>query len=135
MVKMIEFEEKKNKKNEKKDKEKCQTNCPVRNVLDRFGDKWSILVITILGSKGTLRFNELNHEIEDISQKMLTVTLRTLEADGLVARKIYPEIPPRVEYSLTKMGLSLLPHIESLINWAKVNMPVIIKARNNKAVA
>lgn len=103
--------------------------CPVRGILDRFGDKWSILVILMLGDLGTLRFNEIAHGIGDISQKMLTVTLRTLEADGLVSRKMYAEIPPRVEYSLTDIGHSLLPHIQGLAEWAKVNMPVITEAR------
>ena len=95
-------------------------DCPVRNVLDRVGDKWSILIISILGECGTLRFNELNHLIGNISQKMLTVTLKTLEADGLVARRMYPQIPPKVEYNLTPLGESLLPAIDSLTQWAKV---------------
>ena len=103
--------------------------CPVRNVLDKFGDKWSILVILILGDVDKLRFNELHKKIGDISQKMLTVTLRSLEADGLVNRVIYPEIPPRVEYSITSLGESLLPHIHSLVLWARENMPVIITSR------
>jgi DNA-binding HxlR family transcriptional regulator len=100
-------------------------DCPVRNVLDRFGDKWSILVITILGQNGTMRFNEINKIIGDISQKMLTVTLRTLEADGLVSRQIFPQIPPRVEYQLTNMGISLLPHIVNLASWANDNLTEI----------
>lgn len=104
--------------------------CPVRNVLDRFGDKWSLLVIITLGDKKAMRFNEINRAIDDISQKMLTVTLRTLEADGLVSRKIYPEIPPRVEYKLTEMGISLLPHIKSLVNWALQNISSVLKSRN-----
>jgi DNA-binding HxlR family transcriptional regulator len=79
--------------------------CPIRTVLGRFGDKWSILVIMKPSSKGKLRFNELNKLMPDVSQKMLTVTLITLEADGLVSREIFPEIPPRVEYELTAMGL------------------------------
>jgi DNA-binding HxlR family transcriptional regulator len=103
--------------------------CPVRNVLDRFGDKWSILIIVILGKHGVLRFNELNQTIGDISQKMLTVSLRTLEADGLVTRTIYPEIPPRVEYELTEMGRSLLPHIDRLAEWAETHMETIEKNR------
>lgn len=107
-----------------------EKNCPVRSVLDRFGDKWSILVILILGEKEKLRFNELNKEIGgDISQKMLTVTLRTLEADGLVKRTIYPEVPPRVEYEITKMGKSLVPHIISLADWAGENLKAINKSR------
>ena len=88
--------------------------CPIRTVLDRFGDKWSILVIMILSGKGTLRFNEINKLMPDVSQKMLTVTLRTLEADGLISREIFPEVPPRVEYQLTNMGESLVPHIKGI---------------------
>jgi len=104
-------------------------DCPVRNVLDRVGDKWSILIISILGECGTTRFNQLNQKIGNISQKMLTVTLRTLEADGLVRRTIYPEIPPRVEYNLTPMGKSLLPAIEGLTHWAQENMPAVLASR------
>ncbi|SEJ16336.1 transcriptional regulator, HxlR family [Dyadobacter koreensis] len=104
-------------------------DCPVRSVLDRVGDKWSILVITILGECGTLRFNELNAVIGTISQKMLTVTLKTLEADGLISRKIYPQVPPRVEYSLTPLGESLLPAMSLLVDWALKNMPAIQASR------
>ena len=104
-------------------------DCPVRNVLDRVGDKWSILIISILGDCGTMRFNQLNSTIGNISQKMLTVTLKTLEADGLVARKMYPQIPPKVEYTLTDMGESLLPAIANLTNWAQQNMPAILQSR------
>jgi DNA-binding HxlR family transcriptional regulator len=104
-------------------------DCPVRNVLDRVGDKWSILIISILGECGTLRFNELNHLIGNISQKMLTVTLKTLEADGLVSRRIYAQIPPKVEYNLTPLGESLIPFITSLTSWAKENMPAILASR------
>jgi DNA-binding HxlR family transcriptional regulator len=107
--------------------------CPIRNILDRFGDKWSILVILLLGDNELLRFNQLTNMIGDISQKMLTVTLRTLETDGLVNRKIYPEIPPRVEYSLTPIGRELLPHIENLTKWALDNMPVIMESRDKFA--
>lgn len=103
--------------------------CPVRKVLDRFGDKWSMLVVMVLGEFGKMRFNELSKTIGDVSQKMLTVTLRTLEADGLVTRKIYPEIPPRVEYELTKMGESLVPYIQSLSEWAGKNLTAIEKSR------
>lgn len=108
-------------------------NCSIRHILDRFGDKWSILIISILGHVGKQRFNELNQQIGDISQKMLTVTLRSLEADGLVSRKLYPEIPPRVEYELTDLGRSLLPHIEQLAHWAEQNMECILKNRNKYA--
>ncbi len=104
--------------------------CPIRSVLDRFGDKWSILVLLILGEKKKLRFGELNKEIgSDISQKMLTVTLRSLEADGLVKRTIYPQVPPRVEYGITELGLSLVPHIKALSDWAELNLTTIQQSR------
>jgi DNA-binding HxlR family transcriptional regulator len=108
-------------------------NCPVRQVLDRVGDKWSTLVITLLGEKGTLRFNELSQAIGDISQKMLTVTLRNLEADGLLTRKMYQEIPPRVEYTLTPLGETLLPLIRELTVWADKNIETIKKNRRRYA--
>ena len=100
-------------------------NCPVRQVLDRIGDKWSSLVILHLGEFGMMRFNGLSNAIGDISQKMLTVTLRNLEADGLVSRKAFAEIPPRVEYELTKLGESLVPLIRELVTWADANMGAI----------
>ncbi len=106
-------------------------NCPIRTVLDRIGDKWSILVILILGEEETMRFNELQKSMEDISQKMLTVTLRKLESDGLVHRRIFPEIPPRVEYKLTERGKSLLPHIHSLSDWAADNIEGIKQSREH----
>ena len=109
--------------------------CPIRNVLDRFGDKWSILVLLILGKENVpMRFNEIVNTMGDISQKMLTVTLRTLEADGLVSRKQFPEIPPRVEYELTDMGKSLLPHIDGLASWAIKNQDAVIKTREKFAL-
>jgi len=103
--------------------------CPVRQVLDRFGDKWSILIVLVLGNAGKLRFNELHKVIGDISQKMLTTTLRTLEADGLISRRVFPEIPPRVEYELTDIGNSLVPHIHNLSKWADEHMPAIKRSR------
>lgn len=110
-------------------KQESIVNCPIRNVLDRVGDKWSILVIMMLGDHGTLRFNELNAHIGTISQKMLTVTLKTLEADGLITRTMFPQIPPRVEYNLTDLGRSLLPAVATLSDWASVNMPAILASR------
>lgn len=104
-------------------------NCPIRDVLSRLGDKWSMLVLVTLDANGTMRFNDIHKTIQDISQRMLTVTLRTLEADGLVQRKVYAEVPPRVEYRLTDMGCSLIPHIESLVGWALDNMAVILDNR------
>lgn len=118
----------------KNSENKCDyPDCSIRHILDRFGDKWSILIISLLGHKGKMRFNEISQEIGDISQKMLTVTLRSLESDGLVTRKLFPEIPPRVEYELTELGRSLLPHIESLSEWASKNMELILKNRKKYA--
>lgn len=105
--------------------------CPVRNVLDRFGDKWSVLILLVLGDVEKMRFNELHRTIGSISQKMLTSTLRTLEADDLVSREIFAEIPPRVEYTITERGKSLLVHIDGLVGWAKNNMEAIQKSRAN----
>lgn len=121
------------KNNEKNCSEHDHSGCPIRHILDRFGDKWSILIISMLGHKGKMRFNELNQEIGDISQKMLTVTLRSLEADGLLTRKLFPEIPPRVEYELTDLGRSLLPHIEHLAQWAEQHMESIMTNRKKYA--
>jgi DNA-binding HxlR family transcriptional regulator len=103
--------------------------CPVRNVLDKLGDKWSMLVLMVLEEGGVLRFNEIYRYIKTISQKMLTVTLKTLEADGLVKRTVYPQIPPKVEYELTTRGKSLLPHLHGLISWAAKNMNDIKESR------
>jgi DNA-binding HxlR family transcriptional regulator len=80
-----------------------------------------------------MRFSDIQKSIGDISQRMLTVTLRSLEADGLVIRKIYPEVPPRVEYSLTQSGYSLLPHLENLVTWAVENMQEIVASRKTYA--
>lgn len=104
-------------------------NCPVRRVMDRFGDKWSTLVLLILDEGKVLRFNEISKAIPDISQKMLTTTLRALEADGLVSRKVYAEVPPKVEYKLTEMGKSLVPHIKAVADWAAKNFEQIEHSR------
>lgn len=106
-------------------------DCPIRNILARISDKWSILVLFTLNQSALMRFNALQKSIPDISQKMLTVTLRTLEEDGFVRRQVYAEVPPRVEYSLTDRAISLLPHINSLITWAKDNMNAILVDREN----
>ncbi len=106
-------------------------DCPIRNILARISDKWSLLVIYTLDRSGKekLRFKELQREIADISQKMLAATLRTLEEDGYVTRTVYPEVPPRVEYALTPRAKSLLPHINGLIEWAMENMDSIMEDR------
>lgn len=106
-------------------------DCPIRNILSRLCDKWSLLVIYTLNKVGggPIRFKELQREIPDISQKMLTVTLRTLEDDGYVTRTVYPEVPPRVEYMLTSRTRSLLPHVNALIGWAIENKDSIMQSR------
>jgi DNA-binding HxlR family transcriptional regulator len=104
-------------------------HCPVRNVIDRIGDKWSVLVLMVLEEANVLRFNEIWGSIQTISQKMLTVTLKTLEADGLVKRTVYPQIPPKVEYELTARGKTLLPHLHALVGWANENMVKIKESR------
>ena len=104
-------------------------NCPIRNVLSRIGDKWSMLVLLTLEYNRCQRFKELQRNIPDISQKMLTTTLKMLEGDGLIHREVFPEVPPRVEYSLTEKGKSLLPLIDNLLSWASENMDDIIESR------
>lgn len=104
-------------------------NCPIRDVLCRLGDKWSMLVLVTLSVNGTMRFSDIHKTIDDISQRMLTVTLRTLEADGLVERTVYAQVPPRVEYCLTEIGETLMPHVQSLVGWAQENMPAIRASR------
>jgi DNA-binding HxlR family transcriptional regulator len=102
--------------------------CPVRGVLDKLGDKWSMLVILEL-SAGEHRFSELRRKIPDISQKMLTQTLRILQRDGLVARQVFPTVPPAVSYRLTDMGESLLEPFGALVAWADRNHSAVIESR------
>lgn len=103
--------------------------CPtIREVLSRVGDKWSMLIVGIL-SKEPLRFNELKRRVDGISQRMLTLTLRELERDGLVSRTVTPIMPPSVEYALTKLGHTLLEPVSELIDWTMRNYPQIDKAR------
>ena len=106
--------------------------CPVRNVVARFGNKWALLVILVLSEDEPIRYNELGRKIPDISSRVLSNTLRILEADGLVDRHFYQEVPPRVEYSLTETGRSLVPIIIKLTEWAQNNMKTIIEHRNQK---
>ena len=106
--------------------------CPVRDIIARISDKWTLLAIYALGGYGKMRFNELKQRIGDVSQRMLTVTLRNLEADGLVNRKVFPEVPPRVEYELTSLGISLMNQMKYIIDWANENGEEIIKYRESK---
>lgn len=110
-------------------------DCPIRNVLAHVCSKWSLLVMYVLKQNDTIRFNALNKAIPDISQKVLTTTLRSLEADGFITRHIYAEVPPRVEYSLTERGHSFIPLVENMISWAKDNMAGILKDRKKVANA
>ena len=102
--------------------------CPVRDVLDCIGDRWSLLTLLTLAG-GTLRFTELKRAIGDISQRMLAQTLRSLERDGYLSRKVYPTIPPKVEYSLTGLGRSLLARVGPLVAWADENHARVREAR------
>lgn len=103
-------------------------NCPVRDVLDRVGDKWSVLILTALAA-GPTRFSALNREVGDISKRMLTQTLRTLQRDGLVERTVYPTTPPTVDYRLTALGHSVLEPLSALIAWAEARHDDIRAAR------
>ena len=102
--------------------------CPIRQVVSRFGDKWSMLVLYMLHTNetGVLRFNEIRHLMTDCSQKMLSQTLKNLEQSHLVHREVYPEVPPRVEYSLTETGRSLMPAIIALIDWGKEHFDEVV---------
>lgn len=105
------------------------TGCrAVADTLARIGDKWTVMVVGAL-SEGPLRYNELNRAIDGISQRMLTLTLKGLEQDGLVTRTLYPTIPPRVEYELTDMGRTLTGPLDALYQWAQANVPKMADAR------
>lgn len=115
-------------------KKKADTNsiieiCPIRNVVSRFGNKWSLLVLLVINEGQTVRFNELGRMIPDISTRMLSGTLKTLEADGLISRKVYAQVPPKVEYTLSDSGRSLIPLIMQLTAWAQTNMKSVMKHR------
>jgi DNA-binding HxlR family transcriptional regulator len=103
--------------------------CPAHDVLSRVGDKWSVLVIALL-DEGSKRFSELRREIPGISQRMLTLTLRGLERDGLLTRTVTPSIPPRVDYELTQLGKTLLEPVLGLATWAEKNRVRIQESRN-----
>jgi DNA-binding HxlR family transcriptional regulator len=109
--------------------EHTPANCHAHEMLTRIGDKWSVYVIHVLGDAGTLRFNELRARVDGISQRMLTVTLRGLERDGLVERTIYAEVPPRVEYTLTKLGKTLRELVRGLVKWSGAHLREVDAAR------
>lgn len=131
-VTIVDNQEVKTKKKIEKileEKEPISGLCPIQDFLNHFGDKWSMLVILHLGHAGQPRFNELKNMITGISQRMLTVTLRALERDGLVSRHLFPEIPPRVQYELTDLGKSLLKVMMLLGEWAGQHRDEVNKAR------
>ena len=103
--------------------------CPIRNVVARFGDKWSLLVLLVINEAGIVRFNELGRMIPDISTRVLSTTLKTLDADGLIDRKVCAQVPPKVEYTLTDTGRSLIPLIMQLTEWAQQNMKNVMTHR------
>lgn len=108
-------------------------DCPIRNVLSRVGDKWSLLVLhTLEQSAEPVRFNALQRALPDISQKVLTTTLRTLEEDGFVVRTVYAEVPPRVDYRLTERAQSFMQACTPMIQWAVANLEDIVADRKRK---
>ena len=111
--------------NKQEPEEDCRA---ISETLGRIGDKWTVLVVELLAG-GPMRFNELRHTIENISQRMLTLTLRGLERDGLVTRTVYPTIPPRVDYELTNLGRTLREPLVALADWARNHRPAIVEAR------
>lgn len=102
--------------------------CPIRDVLDRIGDKWSVLIVVQL-KDGPVRFGALRRQIGDISQRMLTETLRHLQRDGFISRHVYPTVPPSVEYALTDLGRSLLLPLDQLVEWSAQNHDMVKAAR------
>lgn len=119
-------------------KNELYPDCPIRNILNRISDKWTLLVLYTLNGHESLRFKELSAELQDISQKMLVLTLRNLETDGFVKREVFAEVPPRVEYRLTERAHSLFPIVSQLIQWAKDHMDEILldrtKAMNKESL-
>jgi DNA-binding HxlR family transcriptional regulator len=111
-----------------------KAQCPSRIVLDRIADKWTALIIQVLAN-GTRRYAELKKEIDGISQKMLTQTLRSLERDGLVLRKVHPVVPPKVEYSLTRLGRTLIDPLHALCRWSERHLNELQANRNRAALS
>ncbi|MBQ2491100.1 MAG: helix-turn-helix transcriptional regulator [Muribaculaceae bacterium] len=109
-------------------------DCPIRNILTRISDRWSMLILlTLNGKQEPMRYSDILAAIPDISQKMLTVALKNLEADGLVERHAFAEIPPRVEYNITERAKTLMPHINALVEWALENLADILNDRKKYA--
>jgi DNA-binding HxlR family transcriptional regulator len=104
--------------------------CPTRMALDRIADKWTVLIVGALEDR-TKRFGELRREVGGVSQKMLTQTLRGLERDGIVTRMVYASVPPKVEYSLTELGRTLVDILEAIREWSEKNIQDVLKARDD----
>jgi DNA-binding HxlR family transcriptional regulator len=109
--------------------ERTPTNCHAREMIMRVADKWSMYIIHVLAQDSPLRFNELKRRVDGVSQRMLTVTLRWLERDGLVRRRMYPEVPPRVEYELTALGGTLRGIVCNLVTWSSAHLSEVDRAR------
>lgn len=123
----------KNSAESKGEEKKCTGGiCPLRELLSRLGDKWSVLLIITLAKMPNerARFSELKRSLPDISQRMLTATLRNLERDGLISREMFAEVPPRVEYQLTELGISILNPMREIVNWIEGNWSTILTARD-----
>ena len=103
----------------------CIATCPMRNVISHFANKWSMLLLVILDEFGVMRFNELSRAIPDISPKVLSGHLKTLESCGLIRRKLYAEVPPRTEYELTELGQSLIPILNQLMEWGRQSLETV----------
>jgi DNA-binding HxlR family transcriptional regulator len=107
-------------------------DCPSRSVLDHVTSRWGVLALVVLLERGTLRFSELRRAVAGVSDKMLAQTLRTLEADGLVVRQAYPEVPPRVEYQLSELGQGMAERLSELVTWIEANLEPILAARQQR---
>jgi DNA-binding HxlR family transcriptional regulator len=105
-------------------------SCPVRNIISRFSSKWGMLILLLLHEQAVLRFSEIQRYLSDISPKVLSATLHTLEEDGLIRREVYPTVPPKVEYSLTGLGQSLVPLLRQLAEWAVLHFDEILTRRS-----
>ncbi len=106
-------------------------NCPIRNVISHFSSKWGLLILFVLSENESTRFNEIGRAIPDLSPKVLSSTLKGLETDGLIVRKVYPEVPPRVEYAVTALGKSLIPLLGNLVSWAVDNYDAVTGCRRD----
>lgn len=106
--------------------------CSAAPMLEWIGNKWTLVVLLKISENGPIRFNELYRNIPSVSEKVLSQVLRQLTADGIIRRELFPDVPPRTEYSLTALGQTLLPHVEALISWGRDNFDTIMSNRQNQ---